>query len=299
MSLVLTLIADPARGALDGDTVAAVRAAVATIGAAPARPDWLAPGAACDLALTGVAGADASAAGRRACAGRPIDIAVVPATGRRKRLLIADMESTVIENEMIDELAALSGRGTEIAAITRRAMAGELDFAASLRARVGRLAGVPSHLLQQAAARIRVAPGAPSLVATMRAHGATAALVSGGFEVFAAPVAQSLGFDTVHANRLVLDGDQLSGAVSEPILDAAAKQHHLVEHAAALDLALDETLAVGDGANDLAMLGSAGLGVAYHAKPVVAASAAVRIDHADLTALLYLQGYRAAEIVTA
>lgn len=297
MHHVLILIADPAGRALDSGAAAAVVAALEAIGATTLPADWLAPNAACDIAFDGVEPAAATRAARRAVGAKPIDVAAIATAGRRKKLLIADMESTIIANEMIDELAALTGRGADIAEITRRAMAGELDFAASLRQRVGRLAGVPQAALERAAGLIRVTPGATALVATMAAHGATSALVSGGFEVFAGPVAARLGFDEMRANRLIFSADALSGAVHEPILDAAAKRRTLIELVAARGIVLADTLAVGDGANDLAMLTAAGLGVAYHAKPRVAESAAVRIDHADLTALLYLQGYRAADII--
>ncbi len=281
MRRVATLIAGPeGRAALAG-----------IVAALDAAPDWLAPGEACDLAL----GDEATL--RRAIGGAPIDLVVQPAAGRRKRILVADMEATIIENEMLDELADFIGRRAEVAEITRRAMNGELDFAAALRERVGLLRGIPARVLDEAAARIRIMPGARELVATMRAHGAATALVSGGFTVFAERVARELGFDRVSANRLAIADGVIAGTVAAPIAGAAAKRAALLALAAERGVAPEAALAVGDGANDLPMLQAAGLGVAFRAKPAVAAAARWRIDHADLRALLYAQGYRKTEIV--
>lgn len=288
---VLTLVAPP--GALDPALVGRVRAA---LGAGP--PDWLSPAEAADLPLA--AGHDPAAAAdlARALLGdAPVDPLPGPAAGRRRRLLVADMDSTVVEGETLDELAAEAGLGARVAAITARSMNGELDFRAALRERVALLAGLDAAALEATWARTRMMPGAAALVATMRAHGARCALVSGGFTWFTARVAARLGFDAHRANALVVEGGRLAGRVEEPILDRDAKLAALRELAAADGLGLAETLAVGDGANDLAMLGAAGLGVAYRAKPVVAAAARVRVEHGDLTALLWAQGYRAAEIV--
>ena len=207
------------------------------------------------------------------------------------------MEATIIENEMLDELADFIGRRAEVAEITRRAMNGELDFAAALRERVGLLRGIPARVLDEAAARIRIMPGARELVATMRAHGAATALVSGGFTVFAERVARELGFDRVSANRLAIADGVIAGTVAAPIAGAGAKRAALLALAAERGVAPEAALAVGDGANDLPMLQAAGLGVAFRAKPAVAAAARWRIDHADLRALLYAQGYRKTEIV--
>ena len=220
-----------------------------------------------------------------------IDWAVLPARGRRKRLLVADMDSTMVAGETLDELAAEAGIGERVAAITARAMNGELDFEAAVRERVGLLAGLPLAAVEQVLARIRPMAGARAAVATMRASGAHCMLVSGGFTLFAEPVGERLGFDEVQANRLEVRDGRLTGRVLEPILGRDAKRRALEERRAALGLAPDETLAVGDGANDLAMLGAAGLGVAFRAKPAVAAQARIRVDRADLAALLYLQGY--------
>jgi phosphoserine phosphatase len=216
----------------------------------------------------------------------------MPLAHRRKKLLIADMDSTMIRQECIDELAAEIGAGEQVAAITARAMRGEIAFEPALRERVALLAGLPVATIGKVIAeRIRLMPGARELVATMKAHGARTALVSGGFTAFTGPIAAMIGFDEHRANLLETAGDVLAGTVREPILGRQAKLEALLELRTRLALAPDDTLAVGDGANDLDMLGAAGLGVALHAKPKVAEAADVRIDHGDLTALLYLQGY--------
>jgi phosphoserine phosphatase len=259
---------------------------VATLGGAA---DWLAPGA-CD-----VGGADEVTV-RAAVAGKPIDVVVQPARGRRKKLLVADLESTIIENEMLEELADFLGLRRPVAEITRRAMNGEIDFVGALNERVALLRGMPERVLGEAATRIRLMPGARTLIATLRRDGVTTALVSGGFTVFADRVAAELGFDRVIANRLGIAGGQLAGTVQPPIVTGATKRETLQSLAAELGLSLAETMAVGDGANDLPMLGDAGLGIAFHAKPAVAAASRWRIDHSDLKALLYAQGYRDAEI---
>jgi phosphoserine phosphatase len=226
-----------------------------------------------------------------------VDAVVLPSANRRKRLLVADMESTVIENEMLDELADFLGLREKIAGITARAMNGELDFAAALNERVALLKGLPVGKLDVAAKRIRYTPGGATLVATMKMHGATCALVSGGFTYFTAMVRKALGFDADSANTLKHDGSTLAGTVELPILGKEAKLATLDRLCTERGLQIGEALTVGDGANDLPMLKAAGLGVAFHAKPVVAAEVSARIDHGDLTALLYLQGYRKSEFV--
>jgi phosphoserine phosphatase len=230
--------------------------------------------------------------------GRGFDINVVPAANRRKKLLIADMDSTIICCECLDELADIAGVKPRVAAITERAMRGEIPFEAALRERVTMLKGLPLAALERTfAERVQLNPGAFALLATMKAHGASALLVSGGFTYFTARVAAGAGFDWHQANTLLDDGEVLTGEVAEPILGREAKLAALDAAVAELGISHDDVLAVGDGANDLAMIARAGLGVAYHAKPIVAEAAAARIDHGDLTALLYLQGYRQDEFV--
>ncbi len=288
MKNVLVLISSAAHPALtDGAINAAVdclRAQDATVG----QPDWLAPEVACDLPFDGEAMPVAMTA---------IDAVVVPTAGRRKKLLVADMESTLIENEMLDELAEFLGLRERIAGITARAMNGEIDFEGALRERVGLLKGLPVGRLEEAAHRIRYVAGGATLVATMKKHGAACALVSGGFTFFTALVHKALGFDSHAANILEHDGGTLAGTVAPPILGKEAKLAALQRLAGEHGLSSAEALTVGDGANDLPMLKAAGLGVAFHAKPAVAAQVPARIDHGDLTALLYLQGYRRSEFI--
>jgi phosphoserine phosphatase len=231
-------------------------------------------------------------------AGVPVDWCVQPALGRKKRLLVADMDSTIINVECLDELADYAGKKAEIAEITERAMRGELEFEGALRERVGKLKGLSTAALQQAYdERVRLNPGARTLVRTMAANGARCVLVSGGFTFFTARVAQAAGFQADRANTLGEAGGALDGTVGEPILGREAKLAALNEEAAALGLTAADAVAIGDGANDLAMIKAAGLGVAYRAKPVVAAEARAKVDHADLTAVLYFQGYAADQFV--
>src|SRR6266700_1698287 len=228
-----------------------------------------------------------------------MDLVMTLIAGPRKRVLVADFEATIIENEMLDELADFIGRRSEVAEITRRAMNGELDFAAALAERVALLKGLPASVLDDAAARIRLTPGARALVATAKAAGVRTALVSGGFTVFAERVANELGFERVVANRLDITDGRIAGTVRAPIVIRDTKRETLVALAEECGVPESATLAVGDGANDLPMLLAAGLGIAFRAKPAVAAASRWRIDHADLTALLYAQGYRQDEIVGA
>lgn len=227
-----------------------------------------------------------------------VDLVVQKAEGRKKRLLLADMDSTMIQQECIDELADEAGVGARVADITARAMNGELDFEAALRERVGLLKGLPVGVIERVIRdRITLMPGGPVLLATMKAHGAYAALVSGGFTAFTGAIAARLGFDENRANTLLQADGLLTGEVAEPILGKQAKVLALEEITARLGITAEEVLAVGDGANDLGMLTRAGAGVALHAKPVVAAQCDIRINHGDLTSLLFLQGYAREEFV--
>ena len=274
-----------------------LRALAAEYGAAAGEVAWLAPAHAFDIPFFDWP-ADVLAAARAAAGEIAADINVVPAAHRRKKLLVADMESTIIDVEIVDELAEFAGCRAKIAAITERAMRGEIEFEPALRERVGLLKALPVDVLEHVyRERVRLNPGARELVATMRAHGALAMLVSGGFSFFTERVARDCGFDRWRSNRLVIDDGNLTGEVAQPILGRAAKLRALEETAAELNIGLADTLAVGDGANDLAMIERAGLGVAWHAKPILARAAAAIITHGDLAALLYLQGYCKDEIL--
>lgn len=292
MPLIATLIANPADPALDDALLGKAAGSVEPAGPATT----LAPGIAADLPLATASAGEAEAALRDAIGGKPVDVVLQDAASRRKRLLIADMDSTMIGQECIDELAAELGLKEHIAAITDRAMRGEIDFEPALRERVALLAGLNASVIENViASRITLTPGATALVRTMKANGAYCALVSGGFTAFTSKIAATIGFDENQANELLVAGGKLTGKVAEPILGREAKRERLETLVAARGLTLAQTMAVGDGANDLAMIELAGTGVAYHAKPKVAERADARIDHGDLTALLYMQGYRQAE----
>ena len=289
---IVTLLTNPATPVLDRTTVESLRNAW---GGGDAH--WLEPGVAAEF------GVETIPANRwevwQSLQALHIDMAVLPAKGRKKRLLIADMDSTMIQQECIDELAYVAGVGAHVVDITARAMNGELDFEDALRERVGLLRGLPEAVIATVIRdRITLMPGGPELVATMRANGAYAALVSGGFTAFTAQVAATLGFDENSANLLLVQDGKLTGQVAEPILGRAAKVQALEEISARLGISAQDAIAVGDGANDLGMLGLAGAGVALHAKPVVAAQCDIRVNHGDLTALLFLQGYSRAEFLS-
>jgi phosphoserine phosphatase len=288
---VLTLIAGAESGPLEEAVLTTARASLRELGAEPGRLRWLAPTSACDIPFAGGDAALLERSLRARLRGLPIDFAIQGASGRRRNLLVADMESTIVTRELTDELAELAGLGERVRPITASAMRGEIDFAASLRARVALLGGQPAEVLERAKELIELTPGARALVQTMRAHGAYTALLSGGFDCFAASVAAACGFDEHHANRLLIENDRLTGKVVEPILDRQSKRAILEKLASELGMELDDTAAVGDGANDIPMIEGAGLGVAYRAKPALAAVARFRLDHADLSGLLYLQGY--------
>lgn len=286
---IATLVTNPAAPALD-------RAMVENLRNAWGGGDaiWLAVGEAAEFAMQDMPAnrwdvwADLQAAG--------VDLIVQPADGRAKKMLLADMDSTMIQQECIDELADVAGVGERVKEITAKAMNGELDFEGALKERVALLAGLPESVIAKVIeTRITFMPGGKALLATMKAHGAYCALVSGGFTAFTGHVAATLGFDENRANTLNVEGGTLTGTVGMPILGREAKVQALKEITARLGIGHDDVMAVGDGANDLGMLGIAGSGVALHAKPSVAAECDIRINHGDLTALLYIQGYAKTE----
>jgi phosphoserine phosphatase len=309
MFYVATLISRPDRPVVT-DTLAQAVARYLTHG----RPvDWLNPGFAVDIAFLADETGDADAGSDeeraflkdlsndlRDIAGRePIDVVVQRQEGRRKKLLIADMDSTMIGQECIDELADFAGVKDRVAEITERAMRGEIAFEPALRERVALLKGLPASIIDQVIAeRIHLTPGGRTLLATMRANGAYASMVSGGFTAFTAKLAAKIGFDEQHANTLLIDANgHLTGEVADPILGREAKLETLKALRERLGLKAEETLAVGDGANDTPMIEAAGLGIAYHGKPALRDVAAACVDHGDLTTLLYAQGYRREEFV--
>lgn len=294
MALVATLIAHPSNPVLVQSLGERAAEAVNAAGLY-----WLADGVACDIVLRD--GSDAIAADRtlrEAIADQPIDLVLQEQEARRKSFLIADMDSTMIGQECIDELADVVGLKDKVAAITARAMNGEIAFEPALRERVALLEGLPLSVVDDVIAkRITLTSGGPELIATMKAKGFYTALVSGGFTVFTNPIAAQLGFHENRANLLLADNGILTGKVAEPILGKQAKVDAVLDISARLGISTQDVIAVGDGANDLGMINLAGSGVALHAKPTVAAQARMRIGHADLTALLYLQGYRKTDFV--
>ena len=296
MTFVATIIGNPADKALTGAHMA--RAAAALHDGGP--PVWLASGIAADIPFASTDDDPRVIAARvREALDGPFDVIVQPITGRAKRLFLADMDSTMIEQECIDELAAHVGLKDHVAAITERAMRGEIAFEPALRERVALLKGLPLAVVDSTiAGRITLTAGARTAVATMRARGVYTALVSGGFTVFTGPVGRMLGFDEDRSNVLDVEAERLTGTVREPILGKEAKRERLIALRAARVLQPSDVLAVGDGANDLAMLGEAGLGVAFRAKPAVAAAAHAQVNHGDLTALLYAQGIAQADFIT-
>jgi phosphoserine phosphatase len=300
MSLVATLICNPNNPALDSTVVDGALAVLPS----PGKPQWLFDEVAIDIPFEQpVENHDQvhviEARLREARSDLPIDIVVQPIIARRKRLFLADMDSTMIGQECIDELADFAGLKAHVAGITERAMRGEIEFAPALRERVALLKGLPVSVVDEVLAkRITLTPGGRELVMTMRAHGAYTCLISGGFTLFTNAVAAKIGFQENRANELVVQDGKFTGEVREPILGRETKLATLVELREAFELDEIDTLVVGDGANDLGMIQQAGLGVAYHAKPAVSAAAAARIDYADLTALLYAQGYRREEFIS-
>jgi len=295
MTHVATLIA--ASGTLDHSAVERARGALPAAGASQRLgPD------ATDIPFSAESAADQRALTESILKliGGGIDVVVQASANRRKKLFLADMDSTMIGQECIDELADYAGLKDRIAAITEHAMRGEIAFEPALRERVALLKGLPVKTIGEVITkRITLTPGALTLIATLRAHGTYTCMVSGGFTLFTQPIAAMIGFDETRANTLTLDSGKLAGSVSEPIFGRETKRAALIDLRTRLKLAEDETMAAGDGANDIDMIAEAGLGVAYHAKPKVAEAAAARIEYADLTALLYVQGYRRDEFVAA
>jgi len=295
MDTLLILIASPSRGTrLDDAILQSVSAALGI----QAAPRWLAPEIACEWQITAPKERYRAIEDEtRALFGdAPIDVAVIPSDNRRKQVLVADMDSTIIGQECIDELAVLAGVGDRIADITARAMRGELEFEQALQERVAMLTDLPEDAIARVIAeRLTFTPGGRALIQTMRANGAATALISGGFTAFTAHVAATVGFDMHRANTLLLENGKLTGRVAMPILGRDAKVAGLLELCVQRGISPTDAISVGDGANDIPMLQAAGLGVALHAKPKTRDAASVRIDHGDLTALLYLQGYTSAE----
>jgi phosphoserine phosphatase len=288
-----TLIARP--GQLAAEALARSQAALP----APGEPVWLDRGTAADIPFSADQGLDQRALTENLRALLPaVDVVMQPSANRRKKLFLADMDSTMIRQECIDELAAFAGLKDHVAAITERAMRGEIAFEPALRERVALLAGLPVTVVDKVIEKhITLMPGGRTLVRTMRANGGYTCLVSGGFTLFTDRIAAMIGFNETRANRLLLDGSKLAGTVGEPIFGRESKRGTLIELRERLGLSRNDTLVTGDGANDLDMITEAGLGVAYYAKPKVAAAAPARIEHGDLTALLYVQGYAREDFV--
>ena len=292
------LISDPSKAAIDAGLLARIRDTILKYSAGTGQPKILSEHVAYEFVCTphSIEGMDFFIALHLARSDLEVDLSLLPSEPRRKKLLVADMDSTIIEQECIDELADFAGKREEIAAITERAMKGELDFEAALLERVAMLEGLPESVLQETfEKKITLTPGARTLVQTMKKFGARTALVSGGFTFFTERVAHAAGFDFHEANELIIKNGRLTGEVKLPIKGRAAKKEALERHASELGVSLDATMAAGDGANDLAMLAAAAAGVAFHAKPAVAKAAKFRINHGDLTALLYLQGIAQSE----
>jgi phosphoserine phosphatase len=299
MNHILTLICAPGTGEMDNSIVAEAVATLNAQGAQTGQPDWLAPETACDIAFSGLDLIQARTCVELHLEGFPVDTVTQINENRRKKLLIADMDSTMVIGETLDELADYADCKDQVAAITIRAMRGEIGFKDALRERVSLLEGLSESALEETYSEIELMPGAKSLLATMKQGGARTMLVSGGFDFFTRRVADWIGFDENKGNMLEIVDGILTGQVIDPIINKDAKLAVLHAQCAKHAIAIEDTLAVGDGANDLPMLMAAGLGVAYHAKPIVTAHARVDIEHADLSALLYIQGYREGEIVSA
>ena len=299
MDNVLTLICNPAEAALDDSTVSTVRAVLNALGADTQSPNWLSPDEAADLEFSSgtLTAKAAEAAVREVLGDAPVDVIAQYSDRRRKKLLIADMDSTIVTGETLDELAEFAGLGDAISAITQRAMQGELDFAEALRERVDMLKDLDESFLAKTMDGVTLNPGAETLIATMRANGAITALISGGFSYFTDRVRQQVGFDTSLGNRLDIQDGKLTGRAIPPIVDKDIKYEMLVDMAQQQSLGMADTMTIGDGANDVPMLAAAGTGVAYHAHPVARKAARARLDVADLSGALFVQGYHRDEFV--
>jgi phosphoserine phosphatase len=266
-------------------------------GAEISTPIWLSDNQACDIPFNCLSIEEADKIGRDSISSDPIDILPQPQKNRKKKLLIADMDSTIIQGETLDDMAKLAGIGPQIAAITARAMNGEILFSDALRERVAMFSGLSASFLNQIADGLVLTSGAETLVRTMVAQGAYTALVSGGFRCFTEIVAQRVGFDFNKGNDIEIIKNHFSGKIIEPIVSKITKQNTLETLAQERKIEMEETLAVGDGANDLPMLHAAGLGIAYHAKPIVVAQVNAKVEYTDLTTLLFYQGYRKSEFI--
>ncbi len=296
MKFVLTLIAADGT-ALNVEMMEGVRDALRSLGAETGSLDWLAPDHACDISFNNIAPDQADAAARHVIGTQTIDCIAQETEGRRKSLLLADMDSTMVTSETLDDLAAQTGLGEVIADITARTMNGELDFAESVKERVMMLKGLPESALEVAYHQLELSPGATTAVKTMKANGTHCLLISGGFTYFTSRVAERIGFHEHMANDFMIEDGKLTGGVSEPVLTKEVKLETLIARAGSMGISTTASVCVGDGANDVPMLKAAGLGVAYRGKPSVVAEIPARLDHADLTGLLYAQGYRREEFV--
>jgi len=297
MELVLTLISNLEASCLDHKRIEAICGVLRSSDIRVDGTEVLAPNIAADIFINTNIAEEPEILIRQYLADKPVDLALQPRSGRRKHLLIADMDSTIVTSETLDDLAAAAGIADQVAPITDRAMRGEIEFAEALRRRVNLLKGIDAKLLDQVWQQMTFTAGAATLVKTMRAHGAYTALVSGGFTAITGRVRDALGFDEDRSNTLIIEHGKLTGTVADPILDKNSKVSALHELVSLKSLTPQDTVAVGDGANDIPLLAAAGLGVAFRAKPKVRDAASARIDHSDLTALLYLQGYRMTDFV--
>lgn len=297
MTHVITLVGNPQQPPVSLDLADAARSALSRLDGQVGDIDWLSPGTACDVPIDGIDPTVAVEAIRAALEGQPVDVVAQRTKHRRKRLLVADMDSTIIRQECIDEIAEFVGRRAQVAAITERAMRGDMDFPEAVRERADMFAGLGADVLERAYDEsISLTPGAETLVRVMRRSGAVTALVSGGFTQFTSRVAERVGFDYHHGNELEIVAGKLTGKALEPIKGGDAKVELLDRYRDQLGISAEQTLAVGDGANDIPMIKVAGLGVAFHGKPSVVEAADAEISNGDLTALLYIQGFREAEI---